>query len=361
MRVRAAKASWARMGRFWFWSLASRRGKLLVYRALVHNTLLSGLECLVLEKQKYAQLGSLVLRHGRKLMQGQACFKQQLADGSTRYVACKSKDVWRWLRLCPSELELQVRRLSWYQQLARDIERHQCVLLALLGKLGCEVHDTIDAAGRVLPNANPWAKQFAADMQLLCNIDDGQTLLAAMGDQYALALTEYAEEFVSIDVTALRGTFDPVCVPPPGWHDPEPPPNDERVDQVALERPFVCDRLCQDGSPCLQAYPTAQALAVRKSSTKGGTHDNLSDMAVVSITNACGWCKRIFSSTQSARNHIRRTLKEGRCSGSGSRVYFKILQPSSLRCRACEQPFPDVHQLLEHATCHVRLPGPAEQ
>ena len=363
MRVQAAKVNWARMGQFWFRSVASRRSKLLVYRALVHSTLLSGLEVLVLEKGKFAQLDSLILQHGRKLMQGKACDKQEQEDGTIRYVSCKSKVVWRWMGLCPCELELQIRRLSWYQQLARDVQRHKCVLMALFGRLGCESEEAFDLRGGLVETANPWAKQFADDMRTLEAIDDGHSLLQLVSDNFGLVFTEYASDFISVDVSALRRLFDPVCIPPPGWLPPE---EDGALQDAAeaegeVERPFTCECLLHDGSSCGQKFPTQKALAVHKSSTKGGTHDRVSDMATVAITNACPWCKGVFSSTQSARNHIRRTLKEGKCSGLGSSVYFQIQTPSNMQCRVCHTQFSDTQELLDHVVSHVRLQRPEAQ
>ena len=155
VRLQAATRNWVRVGRFWFRSGTTKRGKTLVYSALVHSALLSGLETLLLEPQNITQLNTLVLRHGRKLVQGKACEKHTNADGTVAYKACRSKVVWKWLGLCPCELELQVRRLQWYQQLAREKYKHKCVLMAMFGKLGRAQREAVDLQGCVLPRANP--------------------------------------------------------------------------------------------------------------------------------------------------------------------------------------------------------------
>ena len=209
--LQVAKRNWARMAHFWHRSFSSKRGKVLVYTALVHSALLSGLETFVLEQSKYKQLNALVLRHGRKLMQGKGCSKQVLEDGSIKYTACKSKAVWKWLRLCPCELELQIRRLAWYQQLARDIHKHKCVLMAIFGKLGFESQDTVDSGGKILPSANAWAQQFSTDIhQGLCKMDAGQGLLDLLQDRAVLVFTEFLPEFLALDMSEIRRTFDPV-------------------------------------------------------------------------------------------------------------------------------------------------------
>ena len=222
-RLQIAKRNWAKMGPFLFRSFSSKRGKILVYVALVHSALVSGLEFQVLGAGKYQQLSSLVLKHGRKLMQGKACSKQVMPDATIKYISCTSKAVWRWLGLCPVDLELQIRRLVWYQQLAKDVQKHICVLMAIFGRLGCETCDTADAAGRILQTANPWAKQFLANIQCLQKIDAGQALLDLLGDRVLLVFTDFLPEFLAIDMSELRRTFDPICIPPPGWVEPESP------------------------------------------------------------------------------------------------------------------------------------------
>ena len=90
-RLQIAKRNWAKMGPFSFRSFSSKHGKILVYVALVHSALLSGLESQVLDAGKYQQLNSLVLKHGRKLMQGKACSKQVMPDGTSRIFHARPK------------------------------------------------------------------------------------------------------------------------------------------------------------------------------------------------------------------------------------------------------------------------------
>ena len=93
-----------------------------------------------------------------------------------------------------------------------------------------------------------------------------------------------------------------------------------------------------------------------KSSTKGGTHDNLSDISKVSITNnvhaARTFCRLCY---RSGRNHIRRTLGRGYCSDTASHVVFDVQQPEGLQYRVSEVCFDSVEDLLDHASSHVVL------
>ena len=80
LRLQASKGAWTRMGSFWFRPGATR-SKLLVYKALVQSTLLSGIEVLVVEKQKISKsTGSFCVQDG-------SCFKDVLATRNYKVVA----------------------------------------------------------------------------------------------------------------------------------------------------------------------------------------------------------------------------------------------------------------------------------
>ena len=256
------------------------------------------------------------------------------------------------------DLELQIRRLVWYQQLAKDIQNHICVLMAIFGRLGCETCNTVDAAGRILQTANPWAKQFLADIQCFQKIDAGQALLDLLDDRVLLVFTIFLPEFLAIDMSELRRTFDPICIPPPGWGAPESPIAAVELDTPESDLVFICDRSLADGTPCRQAFSTLQALEAHKSSAKGGSHGDISQIALLAITNACPFCKNAFSSKMPARNHIRRSLQTGGCGGSGSHVYSQVETPVDISCKVCQEFFDDVHLLLDRVAGHVDFPRP---
>ena len=138
MRLRKAQQSWLRMGSFWFRAPVQTRGKLVIYQGVVYNTLLSGLESLVLDTKHLSLLDRKVLVHGRKLMGGKACQKEMQADGTVKFIACHSNTVWKFLGLVPSSIELRIRRLRWYQNLASNMELHKSVIVAMFGRLDCE-------------------------------------------------------------------------------------------------------------------------------------------------------------------------------------------------------------------------------
>ena len=364
-RVISAQRCWMRMGFFWSRGTEGRRGKLLVYTSLVYNTLLSGLEALVLRDCHEKLLDSKVLGHGRKLMRGQACKKEQLDDGTLRYTAHHSNVVWKWLGLVPARIELRVRRLRWYQSLAKDIWAHRAVVSAILGDLRIEtdksIPSTVDENGRVQDGGNAWAEQFKNDIMGLEAIDAGQQLLEYVGDRVALVFTEFRDDFLAIDVSAIRGTFLPNQISPPGWEPPDLPTDDvgdEAQEMPEAARTYVCDCTLADGRECGQTFTSNSALSLHKTCMRGGTHGTLSPVARVTVANICPWCRHIYQSKASAKEHIRRTLRVGRCTGAGSTVVYKVAVPRELRCPTCDGVFASLDALLAHVVTHVQLPNP---
>ena len=80
--------------------------------------------------------------------------------------------------LVPTRLELRVRRLQWYQSLARDVVSHQAILTAMFSQLDIELNKGIqapvDGAARTQEGGNEWAPQFKNDVMELVAIDARQ-------------------------------------------------------------------------------------------------------------------------------------------------------------------------------------------
>eukprot|EP00959_Pyramimonas_sp_CCMP1952_P410158 8596177-Pyramimonas_sp.AAC.1 len=99
----------------------------------------------------------MTLRHAvaalaRKAMRGEASWEDE--EGSRRSLS--SLAVPDWWRIVPIGIELQVRRLRWFQACLRHPAAHAQYLAALLGTMSDGVGAFTDA-GTVNPQANPWA------------------------------------------------------------------------------------------------------------------------------------------------------------------------------------------------------------
>ena len=93
-----------------------------------------------------------------------------------------------------------------------------------------------------------------------------------------------------------------------------------------------------------------------KQTPKGGTHGYLSDVSKVAVANICPWCRQVYHTIQSAKEHIRRKLRTGQCTGRGSAVVYQVVPPSQLCCPTCDVVFGSVDELLAHVVSHVQLP-----
>ena len=141
------------MGRMWYRSGLFRKPLVMLsyalFSGLVLNTLLAGLEALALKPSHYQRLDKFVLAKGRRLMQRAAC-KKSTEQGVTVYKALPNKEVWRCLRLVPSSIELCIRRLRYWQNVATFPNYHNAILATVFGKFSFDRHDLLDSDGRVV-------------------------------------------------------------------------------------------------------------------------------------------------------------------------------------------------------------------
>ena len=167
--VRSAKTGWFSMGKFWYTPNFPRATVRLVFAARVQGALLSGFECFVPGKLDLDVFDTLLLHYARILLRGSACIKNK----DKKYAALSNNAVWKKVKMVPSGLELQIRRLRWYQSVSFDPSTHAQYLTALFGRFRFEQEPTIIATGHLAVSANPWARQFVQDVGALRCLDGG--------------------------------------------------------------------------------------------------------------------------------------------------------------------------------------------
>ena len=219
-RVQAADRSWAAMGKFWSHNRLAKKPLIELFTALVYNTLLSGLEACCLNKTQLQRLDRKVLSWGRKLMRGEACVKLVSADGTKEFHALPSSKVWQYLGLVPSSIELAIRRLRFWQSVARNVEAHSTVLATVFGTFNWGQARPIDESGRLTPESGPWAKALVDDVRLLEGHDDGYLLVRDMDERPLLLFTKLREQFLQVDASVLKREFLSIAIPPPEWQVP---------------------------------------------------------------------------------------------------------------------------------------------
>ena len=349
-RIRLADRSWHSMGKVWFRQGLVRASLLLLFSGMVYNTLLSGLEALVLNCGQVQKLDRYVLKRGRRLLRGAACKKLEV-DGAWKYEALPTKEVWRKLRLVPTELELCIRRIGYWQNVARHPHLHKSILASVFGHFEFEPYVQVDITGTPSCHANPWLQQFKRDFDTLGQLDSGISLHAEVAGRVLLLFTTFREQFVRIDATELRAKYFGNEVPPPGWNRP-PQRDEDIVMPTNVESEFVCSCIDADGNVCGRTFPSYVQLRIHMVHSKGGTHGERPFYAKAAVTNACPWCKHKFSSKVVAASHIKRAFMQGMCTGRGSAFGPELIAPTSMQCPVCEWMATNTSDLLQHLSTH---------
>ena len=271
-------------------------------------------------------------------------------EGVTVYNALSNKQVWRWLRLVPSNIELCIRRLRYWQNVAIFPNYHKAILATVFGKFPFDRTAPIDSAGRVVV-WHPWLRQFRDDLEMLAGLDSGQSLLQSVGDRFFLVFSQFRDDFLQIDVGELRMQFLGVAIPPPGWSMPAA----DLQQDILVPQPddmFTCTCTNDDGSICNKSFGSYVQLRAHMVHSRAGNHGERPVHALAAVTNACPWCKHKFASRLSAAHHINRAFCRGACGGQGSTFNPALVPPVTLDCPVCQQSCADVDALLGHIATH---------
>ena len=148
----------------------SQRIRRIIFRSMVWSALLtSRADCKAFDK--------FTASKGRSLMRGKASGRWIDTDGTKRYHALTNAEVLRWLKLVPIHLELQVRRLRWWQTILMDREGNEALLGIFFGRLGAEVKGPLLEDGTLSPNAHPRVLQLEVDLRSLTDIEPGKDFI----------------------------------------------------------------------------------------------------------------------------------------------------------------------------------------
>ena len=113
--------------------------KRVVFRSTVWSTLLTRWETLLPSHADCRAFDRFTACKGRSLMWRKASGRWIDAEAKKRHHALTTAEVLRWLKLIPTPLELQIRRLRWWQSILMDREGNEALLGIFFGRLGAEV------------------------------------------------------------------------------------------------------------------------------------------------------------------------------------------------------------------------------
>ena len=110
IRVRKLKNAYFLMGSFWYRNIDFRI-KIIVFKALVLATAVSGVVAFVLSTKQYTDLETAIAILVRKLLRGAATRQTVLDDGTTQYSGYTRREVLGFVGIAPIHVELAVARL----------------------------------------------------------------------------------------------------------------------------------------------------------------------------------------------------------------------------------------------------------
>ena len=275
-RRQATMAAFYSVGQLWYESRVSWRLKRCFFISRVVNTAISGIEAFCPSKAQYQALTSLVTCLARRVMAGAAARRGE--HGQVRTLT--NKEVLRFWKLAPCDVEARVRRLKWAQTLVQDSSHHAQVLTAMFGKLPAESSATLNPEGELTPEANPWAVRWMEDLEALQPYDE-RCVIQRMGkDVRALFLDrELADDFVAIDVSVLRLQSLSTQVPP--WDFREDVGHPMEVSQEGVPQ----WRCCFDDQ-CEAKFESFKALATHVLRH----HRQMETVSRLVLTNQCPVC-----------------------------------------------------------------------
>ena len=278
------------------------------------------------------------------------------------------------------EEEAYVRRLKWYQQVARTPSKHADLLAAMFGKYAFEDTPTVQQGGRIAEGANTWAKQFQKDIQGLHDSDDGQSLLEAIGENVMEVFRGERHKLVLMDMSLFRRATTTSRVPPPEClrvqNPMQPAPAQQCADTAEEEEEndansngqeedmydggdeqqeqgeYRCQCQDMDGNQCGAVFSSRHALAVHVASSKAEGHGK-GIWNVLAVTNQCPKCRVCFSGRRTAVQHIKKSIQRGHCTGKGSMVVYEPEPIECMACGFCDEKFLDLEGLYVHMCLHV--------
>eukprot|EP00971_Amphidinium_carterae_P348407 6490471-Amphidinium_carterae.1 len=256
-------------------------------------------------------------------------------------VQLSSVEVLKRFDLGPLELEARIARLKLLQRsLAHKSDAVQ-FLAAVFGTYA-DQGSVFDDAGRVAHDANPWARQFQADVEALRCTEDGAHFLELHGNALWRVFTHGADDFIRLDVNALRSEFLLRPLPADATHD--------ELEPILLHR---CPCLRPDGGRCDYKCATVKQLRTHMSNTKGGTHGGVNLARVLTVINKCVLCNTVFSSIEAAKNHVQQSVRKGFCVAGRAHHDYELLRSKRMCCPICDEHFTQPYELHAHCAFHL--------
>ena len=290
-----------------FWRYAPRKICLRVHRAAVLSTLLDAQVAFVPSSTNLNETDSLVALQFRRIWAGAACNVLD-TDGDKVYKHLRSKVLFHRAGWSGVRIEMRKARLRMWQRVVARPDLHEQLLATFFGKISDELDRPFDELGRQTASCHPWGLQLLEDFAALADFDSCDFARSVLHNVFSLFNdSEVSEAFVQCDLNVLVADALSVQIPPPGYRP--------SVESVVEHRKFVCETDV-DGVPCGKAFCTFQRL---RSHISRAHEKTVFWATCVNSVRWCLACRRVYASLPTVHAHIRRAIRNGKCSGRGTR------------------------------------------
>jgi hypothetical protein len=351
-RLRATTVAWIAMGQFWFTPRLPRKARRLVFIAHIQGTILSGMEASVLYAIDYAAFDTKIIGYLRAMLRGDAT---QWTEAGHPHTSTNTQIFLRW-KITPCALQLQTRRLRWYQDMVKYPFAHAQAIAALFGQCKFELEPTLLEDGTLdYDNAHPWAIQFINDILSLTRIECGYIFLTDIWPSRSIRQLfndpDVSEAFTIIDIHELHAHYFHEALHNPHYQPPLPLQSLDSHEISDFQQ--TCELRISNGNICGRVFDSLQKLNVHQAKSLGGQHGVIHAGTRLCTSNQCAFCMVIYSDQRTCRNHMITAINNGACPENRTHSSHTLQAPKSNVCPICSIEHDRYEDLQRHIRQHV--------
>ena len=333
-RIKVAQECYHSVGGFWKRQGVNFVVKKMVYKGLVENTLLSGMEAELLNAKEIQRLDKWNVLHMRKVLGANNSVN---VDGARHQMS--NKDVRQKFTTHNVGSILRKRRLDWLRSILENGDENVQLRAAVFGDLG--------KVRRVNLGWNPWVLQWEKDLDVFaeqCNQVDAHSVNKLAKVRFVMP--EYMGWFLqTIDTSSVLDKGE--------WKEDS---------ELQVSDMVECGRLLESGELC-DFVGTKQSVNLHRFWVHGEGRDKFTSFL---INNECHWCGFVSKcgGNKGAKQHMLGVVKRGPGAVCPSSEYAKRrkydfeVQPNKVveyYCRACQRRIVGHDEVMKHVGTHVQL------
>ena len=136
----------------------------------------------------------VLITYGTALMQGRAC-KNTIREDGKKFEKMKDIEVWRWLKLAPTETGWRIQRLRFLQDMIRDPRPFAQLTAAMFGHIGVALNTSLENDGTVSCKCCTGVKMMMVDINSLTFMDGGEDVVEQLQGRPLRLWQQPAKEF----------------------------------------------------------------------------------------------------------------------------------------------------------------------